>query len=116
MVETPMAHGSPRIGICFRHSHHITYEAAFDHSDAGVGLCLQLHKAFVLQKFVDMSLDKNISVHFVFTCPSDTSEFEASAWLYNLLHDKVRHIGFMQNLDITFGSNSSQEKYLCMSS
>jgi hypothetical protein len=27
-----------------------------------------------------MSLDKNISVHFVFTCPSNTSEFEASAW------------------------------------
>ena len=58
----------------------ITYEATFDHSDAGVGLCLQLPKAFVLQKFVDMSLDKNISVHFVFTCPSNTSEFEASAW------------------------------------
>ena len=55
----------------------ITYEAAFDHSDAGVGLCLQLPKALVLQKFVDMSLDKNISVHFVFTCPNNTSEFEA---------------------------------------
>jgi hypothetical protein len=89
----------------------ITYEEAFDHSDAGVGLCLLLPKAFVLQKFVDMSLNKNISVHFVFTCPSNTSEFEASAWLYNLLHDKVRHIGFMQNLGITFCSNSNQEKY-----
>ena len=44
----------------------ITYEEAFDHSDAGVGLCLLLPKAFVLQKFVDMSLNKNISVHFVF--------------------------------------------------
>ena len=89
----------------------ITYEEAFDHSDAGVGLCLLLPKAFVLQKFVDMSLNKNISVHFVFTCPSNTSEFEASAWLFNLLHDKVRHIGFMQNLGITFCSNSNQEKY-----
>ena len=38
-------------------------------------LCLLLPKAFVLQKFVDMSLSKNISVHFVFTCPSNTSEF-----------------------------------------
>ena len=89
----------------------ITYEEAFDHSDAGVGLCLLLPKAFVLQKFVDMSLSKNISVHFVFTCPSNTSEFDASAWLYNLLHDKVRHIGFMQNLGITFCSSSHQEKY-----
>ena len=35
-------------------------------------------------------------------CPSNTSEFEASAWLYSLLHDKVQHIGFMQNLGITF--------------
>ena len=33
-------------------------------SDAGVGLYLQLPKALVLQKFVDMSLDKNISVFF----------------------------------------------------
>ena len=39
----------------------ITYEETFDHSDAGVGLCLLLPKAFVLQKFVDMSLNKNIS-------------------------------------------------------
>ena len=90
----------------------ITYEEAFDHSDAGVGLCLLLPKAFVLQKFVDMSLNKNISVHFVFTCPSNTSEFEASAWQYNLLHDKVQHIGFMQNLGITVCSNSNQEKYI----
>ena len=70
--------------------------------DTGVGLCLLLPKAYVLQKFVDICLNKDVSVHFVFTCPSNTSEFEASAWLYNLLHDKVQHIGFMQNLGITF--------------
>jgi len=46
-------------------------------------------------------------VHFVFTCPSNTSEFEASAWLYNLLHDKVQHIGFMQNLGVTFCANNN---------
>ena len=90
----------------------ITYEEAFDHSDTGVGLCLLLPKAYVLQKFVDICLNKDISVHFVFTCPSNTSEFEASAWLYNLLHDKVQHIGFMQNLAITFCANNNQEKYL----
>ena len=90
----------------------ITYEEAFDHSDTGVGLCLLLPKAYVLQKFVDICLNKDISVHFVFTCPSNTSEFEASAWLQNLLHDKVQHIGFMQNLGITFCANSNQEKYL----
>ena len=90
----------------------ITYEEAFDHSDTGVGLCLLLPKAYVLQKFVDICLNKDISVHFVFTCPSNTSEFEASAWLYNLLHDKVQHIGFMQNLGITFCANNNQEKYL----
>ena len=90
----------------------ITYEEAFDHSDAGVGLCLLLPKAFVLQKFVDMSLNKNISVHFVFTCPSNTSEFEASAWLYTLLHDKVQHIGFMQNLGITFCSTVTKRNIL----
>ena len=89
----------------------ITYEEAFDHSNTGVGLCLLLPKAFVLQKFVDMSLQKDISVHFVFTCPSNTSEFEASAWIYNLLQDKVQHVGFMQNLGITC-SNSKQEKYI----
>ena len=87
----------------------ITYEEAFDHSDTGVGLCLLLPKAYVLQKFVDICLNKDISVHFVFTCPSNTSEFEASAWLYNLLHDKVQHIGFMQNLGITCCANNSQE-------
>ena len=89
----------------------ITYEEAFDHSNTGVGLCLLLPKAFVLQKLVDMSLHKDISVHFVFTCPSNTSEFEASAWLYNLLQDRVQHVGFMQNLGITC-SNSNQEKYI----
>ena len=41
----------------------ITYEEAFDHSDAGVGLCLLLPKPFVLRKFVDHSIEKNISVH-----------------------------------------------------
>jgi len=73
----------------------ITYEEAFDHSDTGVGLCLLLPKAYVLQKFVDICINKDISVHFVFTCSSSTSEFEASAWLYNLLHDKVQHISVL---------------------
>ena len=45
----------------------ITYEEAFDHSDTGVGLCLLLPKAYVLQKFIDICLNKDISVHFVFT-------------------------------------------------
>lgn len=89
----------------------ITYEEAFDHSNTGVGLCLLLPKAFVLQKFVDISLQRNISVHFVFTVPSDACEFEASAWLYNLLHDKIQHVGFMQNLGITC-PHSKHEKYL----
>ena len=90
----------------------ITYEEAFDHSDTGVGLCLLLPKAYVLQKFIDICLNKDISVHFVFTCSSSTSEFEASAWLYNLLNDKVQHVGFMQNLGVTFCSANNQEKYL----
>ena len=90
----------------------ITYEEAFDHSDAGVGLCLLLPKAFVLQKFVDMSFNKNISVHFVFMCPSNTSEFEAAAWLYNLLQNKVQHIGFMQNLGTAICPDSNQENIL----
>ena len=90
----------------------ITYEEAFDHSDTGVGLCLLLPKAYVLQKFIDICLNKDISVHFVFTCSSSTSEFEASAWLYNLLNDKVQHVGFMQNLGVTFCSTNNQEKYL----
>ena len=90
----------------------ITYEQAFDHSDTGVGLCLLLPKAYVLQKFIDICLNKDISVHFVFTCSSSTSEFEASAWLYNLLNDKVQHVGFMQNLGVTFCPANNQEKYL----
>ena len=90
----------------------ITYEEAFDHSDTGVGLCLLLPKAYVLQKFIDICLNKDVSVHFVFTCSSSTSEFEASAWLYNLLNDKVQHVGFMQNLGVTFCSANNQEKYL----
>ena len=90
----------------------ITYEEAFDHSDTGVGLCLLLPKAYVLQKFIDICLNKDISVHFVFTCSNSTSEFEASAWLYNLLNDKVQHVGFMQNLGVTFCSANNQEKYL----
>ena len=89
----------------------ITYEEAFDHSNTGVGLCLLLPKAYVLQKFVDISLQRNISVHFVFTVPSDACEFEASAWLYNLLQDKIQHAGFMQNLGIT-SSHSKHEKFL----
>ena len=89
----------------------ITYEEAFDHSNTGVGLCLLLPKAFALQKLIDISVQRDISVHFVFTVPSDACEFETSAWLYNLLQDKVRHVGFMQNLGITC-SHSRQEKYL----
>ena len=85
----------------------ITFEEAFGHCDTGVGLCLLLPKAFVLRKFVDYSIERDISVHFVFTCPSNTSEFEAPAWLYNLLHDKVQHIGFMQNLGVTFCANNN---------
>ena len=36
----------------------ITYEEAFDHSDTGVGLCLLLPKAYVLQKFIDICLQR----------------------------------------------------------
>ena len=89
----------------------ITYEEAFDHGNTGVGLCLLLPKAFVLQKLVDISLQRDISVHFVFTVPSDACEFETAAWLYNLLQDKIQHVGFMQNLGIT-SSHSKHEKYL----
>ena len=49
----------------------------FDYSDVGVGLRHQLPKACVPQKVVNMSPNKNISVHFVFTHLSNTSEFEA---------------------------------------
>ena len=80
----------------------ITYEEAFDHSDTGVGLCLLLPKAYVLQKFIDICLNKDISVHFVFTCSSSTSEFEASAWLYNLLNDKVQHSVSCKILELPF--------------
>ena len=45
----------------------ITFEEAFGHCDTGVGLCLLLPKAFVLRKFVDYSIERDISVHFVFT-------------------------------------------------
>ena len=89
----------------------ITYEEAFDHSNTGVGLCLLLPKAFALQKLVDISVQRDISVHFVFTVPSDACEFETSAWLFNLLQDRIQHVGFMQNLGITC-SSSRQEKYL----
>ena len=89
----------------------ITYEEAFDHSNTGVGLCLLLPKAFALQKLVDISVQRDISVHFVFTVPSDSCEFETSAWLFNLLQDRMQHVGFMQNLGITC-SHSRQEKYL----
>ena len=89
----------------------ITYEEAFDHSNTGVGLCLLLPKAFALQKLVDISVQRDISVHFVFTVPSDACEFETSAWLFNLLQDRIQHVGFMQNLGITC-SHSRQEKYL----
>ena len=90
----------------------ITYEEAFDHCDSGVGLCLLLPKAIALRNFVDHSIEKNLSLHFIFSCPSSTSEFEAVAWLYNLLQDRIQHIGFMQNLGINFCSKSNQEKYL----
>jgi hypothetical protein len=55
----------------------ITHEAAVDHSDAGVGLCLQPPGAFCPSEVGDMSFDQNISVHFVFPCPSNTSYFAA---------------------------------------
>ena len=48
-----------------------------DHGDTGVGLCLQGPNAVVRQKFVDKGLDKNIPMLFVFTRPSNTSEYEA---------------------------------------
>jgi len=48
-----------------------------DHGNAGVGLCPQLPNAAVRQKIVDKSPDKNIPMHFVFTRPSNASEFEA---------------------------------------
>ena len=67
----------------------ITHEAAADHSDVGVGLCLQLPKAFCPSEVVDMSFDQNISVHFVFTCPSNTSDFEALHGYITL----VSHLG-----------------------
>ena len=89
----------------------ITYEEAFDHCSTGVGLCLLLPRAFALQKFVDICLQKDTSLHFVFTCPSNTCEFEAAAWIYNLLQERVQHVGFMQNLGITC-DNGKQEKYI----
>jgi hypothetical protein len=67
----------------------ITHEAAADHSDVGVGLCLQLPKAFCPSEVVDMSFDQNISVHFVFPCPSNTSYFEALHGYITL----VSHLG-----------------------
>ena len=90
----------------------ITYEEAFDHCDAGVGSCLLLPKALVLRKLIDHSINKDISVHFVFTCPSSAFEFEAAAWLHNLLQDQVQHIGFLQNLGIAYCTKSNQEKIL----
>ena len=90
----------------------ITYEEAFDHCDAGVGSCLLLPKALVLRKLIDHSINKDISVHFVFTCPSSAFEFEAAAWLHNLLQDQVQHIGFWQNLGIAYCTKSNQEKIL----
>jgi hypothetical protein len=51
-------------------------------------------------------------VHFVFTCSSSASEFEAAAWLHNLLQDQVQHVGFLQNLGITHCPKSDQEKFL----
>lgn len=90
----------------------ITYEETLYHCDAGVGLCLLLPKAYVLGKFVDHCIEKDTSVHFVFTCPSSACEFEAAAWLHNLLQDKVQHIGFLQNLGVTLCPKSNQEKVL----
>ena len=89
----------------------ITYEEAFDHCNTGVGLCLLLPRAYALRKLVDTCLQKDTSLHFVFTCPSNTCEFEAAAWIYNLLQERVQHVGFMQNLGITC-DNGKQEKYI----
>ena len=48
------------------------------------------------------------------TCPNNTSEFEALARIYNLLHDKVLYIRFMQNLGITFGPTvARRDTYAC---
>lgn len=69
-------------------------------------------RAYVLRKLVDHSIERNISVHFVFTCPSSACEFEAAAWPHNLLQDKVQHIGFLQNLGLTFCPKSNQERVL----
>lgn len=90
----------------------ITFEEAFDHCDTGVGLCLLLPRAFVLRKIVDPCIVRDISVHFVFTCPSGACEFEATAWLHNLLQDKVQHVGYLQNLGMTFCPKTNQEKVL----
>ena len=90
----------------------ITYEKAFEHCDAGVGRCLLLPKAIVFRKLVDHSINRNILVHFVFTCSSSASEFEAAAWLHNLLQDQVQHVGFLQNLGIPHCPKSDQEKFL----
>jgi hypothetical protein len=90
----------------------ITFEEAFEHCDTGVGLCLLLPRAYVLRKFVDLCIERDISVHFVFACPISACEFEAAAWLHNLLQDRVQHIGFLQNLGLTFCPKSNQEKLL----
>ena len=71
-----------------------------------------LPRAYVLRKFVDLCIERDISVHFVFTCPISACEFEAAAWLHNLLQDRVQHIGFLQNLGLTFCPKSNQEKLL----
>jgi hypothetical protein len=69
-----MSYGSPRIGIF---STVITHEAAVDHIDVGVDLCLQPPKALCPSEVVGMSFDQTMPVHVVFPCPSNTSYLEA---------------------------------------
>ena len=72
--------------------------------------CCQEHTP--LRRLVDLVLERDLSVHFVFTCPASASEFEAAAWLYNLLQDRVQHVGFLQNLGLTFCPKRNQDKVL----
>ena len=52
----------------------VTFEEAFEYGETGIALCLLMPKAFVFRKLVDRLVEKQVSVHFVFTYPTSVNE------------------------------------------
>ena len=76
-----VAHCPSEINVDMHSVKVITFEEAFEYCDTSFGLRLLLPRAYTFRKLVDLLVERDVSVHFVFTCPMSVNETEAAAWL-----------------------------------